>query len=203
MEFFKPTQESNEEKSVSTYNEETLDIETQNYLQEVEAELYKTAKIRSKVDGGLLFVSCQVSSVSMSWFLYSLQVSLVPCCVIASTIALLPGLITISDTFGFSISSEQWDTQIGDKPLVGIIKLGLGILTSYCGNSRIAKLETDSKFAIAQAYEQIKAHNHQNYSLTVPLDFGILTVCVLTIVGVWVKIRYFRPTTNKADEEIT
>lgn len=171
-------------------NKEYSDRETTTYLNELEAELYKSVQTRSRIDYGLLFVSCQLSSVSISWLLYSLQVSLLPICLVSALVAATPGLISVTDTFGnFSINSERWELELKEKPLAGFVKLGVGLLTAYAGNSKIIKLETDSKIAIAQAYTQIKSHQPQHYTFTLPTDSGIILVCLMGVGALVLKVR--------------
>jgi hypothetical protein len=173
-----------------------IDRETGTYLVEIEKNLYTLASTREKIDAGLLFVSCQFSSVSIAWLLYSIQVSLIPVSVIASAIALLPGLIQISDSFGFSLNSEKWELHIQQKPLAGFVKLGLGLVTSYCGTAKIIGLESQSKSQIETAYNQIE---RPAFNVSIPTDLGILAVVLLSLAGLYVKFKLF--TTKESNEK--
>ncbi|MFM6310566.1 MAG: hypothetical protein ACKPGB_20345, partial [Dolichospermum sp.] len=85
------------------------------------------------------FLACQFSSCSLSWLLFQLQVTLSIIQLASFCVSCLPGLIDVGDSFNFSISSESWEFSLGQKPLVGIVKLGIGIGVSWNGTTKISK----------------------------------------------------------------
>ena len=77
--------------------------DTARYLQYIENKLYEEIEARKRLDSGVLFLVCQLGSVSLSWFLFTLQVSIsliVATCIIC---ALLPGLIDAGESFNFEL----------------------------------------------------------------------------------------------------
>ncbi|MFM6223098.1 MAG: hypothetical protein ACKPDM_22600, partial [Dolichospermum sp.] len=113
--------------------DDTLHGETTRYLSHVESKLYADIQARKRIDSGLLFIACQFSSCSLSWLLFQLQVTLSIIQLASFCVSCLPGLIDFGDSFNFSISSESWEFSLGQKPLVGLIKLSIGIGVSWQG----------------------------------------------------------------------
>ena len=116
---------------------ENLPKETSRYLAHVEQKLYEDIIARKRIDAGLLFLACQISSCSLSWVLFQLQIALSVIQVFSAVLSLLPGLIDVGDSFNFSINSESWEFSLGEKPLVGIVKLAIGGITTWQGTSKI------------------------------------------------------------------
>ena len=138
-------------------NNNSLPPETIRYLSEVENKLYADIASRKRIDSGLLFLGCQISSCSLSWLLFHLQVTLLIIQVSSMVVSLLPGLIDIGDSFNFQISSENWKLDFGNKPIIGITKLAIGGAVSASGTSRITAEIVQTQQAIASTYNQIKA----------------------------------------------
>ena len=107
-------------------NDGQLPGETIRYLSNIENKLYADIQARKRIDSGLLFLACQFSSCSLSWLLFQLQITLSIIQLASFCISCLPGLIDMGDSFNFSISSESWEFSLGQKPLIGIIKLLIG-----------------------------------------------------------------------------
>ncbi|MFM6080376.1 MAG: hypothetical protein ACKPCI_18000, partial [Dolichospermum sp.] len=129
--------------------------ETTRYLNHVESKLYADIQARKRIDSGLLFLACQISSCSLSWLLFQLQVALTIIQVSSAVVSLLPGLIDVGDSFNFSISSDSWEFNLGQKPLIGIVKLAIGGAVSFSGTSKITAEVVQTKQAIAQTYQEI------------------------------------------------
>ncbi|MFM6684648.1 MAG: hypothetical protein ACKPH9_01180, partial [Dolichospermum sp.] len=122
--------------------------ETTRYLNHVESKLYQDIQARKRIDSGLLFIACQFSSCSLSWLLFQLQVTLSIIQLASFCVSCLPGLIDVGDSFNFSISSESWEFSLGNKPLVGLIKISIGIGVSWQGTAKISK-------EVAHTYSEI------------------------------------------------
>ncbi|MFM6670253.1 MAG: hypothetical protein ACKPJO_09010 [Dolichospermum sp.] len=120
-------------------NDGQLPGETIRYLTHVENKLYADIQARKRIDSGLLFLACQFSSCSLSWLLFNLQVTLSIIQLASFCVSCLPGLIDVGDSFNFSINSESWEFSLGQKPLVGIVKLGIGIGVSLNSTAKINK----------------------------------------------------------------
>lgn len=139
-----------------------INQDTARYLQHIEHKLYSDIQARKRIDSGLLFLSCQVSSASLAWFLFSLQISISLIIAISATIALLPGLIDCGESFNFELSSERWGIR-HDKPLVAVTKLMLGGIINWHGTSQILSEVWQSEDAIKSTYTEIRQANKDNF----------------------------------------
>ncbi|MFM6474336.1 MAG: hypothetical protein ACKPGH_12715, partial [Dolichospermum sp.] len=135
-------------------NDGQLPGETIRYLTHVENKLYADIQARKRIDSGLLFLACQFSSCSLSWLLFNLQVTLSIIQLASFCVSCLPGLIDVGDSFNFSISSDSWEFSLGQKPLVGLIKLSIGIGVSWQGTAKITKEITNTYAQINQTYQE-------------------------------------------------
>jgi hypothetical protein len=159
-----------------------LPPETIRYLSECENKLYADIAARRRIDSGLLFLSCQISSCSLSWLLFHLQVTLLIIQVSSMVVSLLPGLIDIGDSFNFQISSEQWKLDLGHKPIIGLTKLAIGGAVSASGTSKITSEILQTQQAIANTYHQIKAGEGLSFQLpniTFPLLIALAGIAIL------------------------
>ncbi|MFM6008250.1 MAG: hypothetical protein ACKPB7_34195, partial [Sphaerospermopsis kisseleviana] len=142
----------------------------------VESKLYADIQARKRIDSGLLFIACQFSSCSLSWLLFQLQVVLSIIQLASFCVSCLPGLIDFGDSFNFSISSESWEFSLGNKPLVGIVKLGIGIGVSWQGTAKISK-------EVATTYTQINA-TYNEIKISEGLSFQLPGIGTALLVGV-------------------
>lgn len=159
-----------------------LPPETIRYLTEIENKLYKDVAYRKRIDAGLLFLSCQMSSCSLSWLLFHLQVTLLIIQVSSMVVSLLPGLIDIGESFNFQISSENWKIDLGNKPIIGITKLAIGGAVSCSGTSKITSEIIQTQQAIAHTYSEIKSNEGLHLQLpniTFPLLIALGAVAIL------------------------
>jgi hypothetical protein len=159
-----------------------LPPETIRYLSEVENKLYADIAARRRIDSGLLFLSCQISSCSLSWLLFHLQVTLSIIQVSSMVISLLPGLIDIGDSFNFQISSENWKLDLGNKLIIGLTKLAIGGAVSASGTSRITSEVIQTQQAIANTYHQIKAGEGLSFqvpNIMFPLLIALAGIAIL------------------------
>ncbi len=139
--------------------------ETIRYLTHIEQKLYADIQTRKRIDSGLLFLACQISSCSLSWLLFQLQVTLAIIQVSSAVVSLLPGLIDVGDGFNFSLSSESWEFTLGQKPLIGIVKLAIGGAVSFSGTSKITAEVIQTQTAIAQTYQEIRSSEGLSFQL--------------------------------------
>ena len=159
-------------------NEETpLQGETVRYLTHIENKLYADIQARKRIDSGLLFLACQISSCSLSWLLFNLQVTLTIIQVSSAVVSLLPGLIDVGDSFSFSISSDSWEFNLGQKPLIGIVKLAIGGAVSFSGTSKITSEIIQTKQQIAQTYQEIRSSEGLSFQLP---DMGMSLLIALS-----------------------
>lgn len=142
-----------------------INQDTQRYLTHIESKLYQNIQTRKRIDNGLLFIVCQFSSCSLSWLLFELQVTLAIIQVSSTVVSLLPGLIDVGNDFNFSISSESWEFSLGNKPLIGIVKLAIGGAVSFSGTSRITAEVMQTQAAIAQTYQEIRSSEGLSFQL--------------------------------------
>jgi hypothetical protein len=161
--------------------------DTTRYLVHIENKLYADIQARKRIDSGLLFLACQISSCSLSWLLFHLQVTLAIIQVASAVVSLLPGLIEVGDSFSFSMSSDSWEIKLGEKPLIAIIKLVVGGVVSFSGTSKITSEIIQTKQAIAQTYQQIKSSEGLSFQLP---DLGISFLVLLSaiaLLGIFLK----------------
>ncbi|MBD2364773.1 hypothetical protein H6G36_26985 [Anabaena minutissima FACHB-250] len=151
--------------SILDGEETQINQDTQRYLTHIENKLYQDIQARKRIDSGLLFIACQFSSCSLSWLLFDLQVTLSIIQVFSACLALLPGLIDVGDGFNFSLSSERWEFSLGEKPLVGIVKLAIGVTVSLNGTSKITAEVMQTHEAIAQTYQEIRSSEGLSFQL--------------------------------------
>lgn len=158
----------------------TLPAETIRYLASVENKLYEDIQSRKRIDSGLLFLACQVSSCSLSWLLFQLQITLSIIQLASFCISCLPGLVDMGDSFNFSISSESWQFSLGNKPLVGIIKLSIGIGVSWQGTAKITKEINNTYSQINQTYQEIRSSEGLSFQLP---DIGLSLIIALSAIA--------------------
>lgn len=167
-------------------DQSTINQDTARYLQHIENKIYSDIEARKRIDAGLLFIACQVGSCSLSWFLFSLQLSTSVIAAISTTIALLPGLVDAGESFNFELSSERWGIK-HDKPLVAIAKLTLGGVINWHGTSQIMRDNWATESAIRTTYSEIRASNRDNfisvnYQDLLPIAGGLVAgICLLFI----------------------
>ncbi len=158
-------------------NEPALPSETARYLNHIESKLYADIAARKRIDSGLLFLACQFSSCSLSWLLFNLQVTLSIIQLASFCVSCLPGLIDFGDSFNFSISSESWEFSLGNKPLIGIIKLSIGIGVSWNGTAKISKEVASTYAEINQTYQEIRSSEGLSFQLP---DMGMSLLIALS-----------------------
>jgi hypothetical protein len=194
------TQSPNDLDNILDSEESPLPGETVRYLTHIENKLYADIQARKRIDSGLLFLACQISSCSLSWLLFNLQVTLTIIQVASAVVSLLPGLIDVGDSFNFSISSDSWEFSLGQKPLVGVVKLGIGIGVTWQGTSKITAEVVQTKQAIAQTYDKIR--NSEGLSFQLP-EMGLsllIALSGLVLLGMFKK--FSPPSIGDKDDEI-
>ena len=179
--------------------EETeLNSETARYLAHIESKLYADIQARKRIDAGLLFLACQFSSCSLSWLLFHLQISLSIIQVFSACLSLLPGLIDFGDSFRFSISSDSWQFDLGQKPLIGIIKIAIGGVVSAQGTAKITKEVFTTQENIQNTYKQIRSREGYGFQMpSVGLSLLIALLAVATV-GLFKKVQ----NTGETNEEL-
>ena len=171
--------------------------ETVRYLTHVENKLYQDIERRKRIDAGLLFIACQFSSCSLSWLLFQLQVTLSIIQLASFCVSCLPGLIDFGDSFTFSISSESWEFSLGQKPLVGVVKLGIGITTTLNGTGKISKEITNTYTQINRTYEEIRSSDGFNFQLP---DVGMTLLIALSGLALLTMFKKFSSNTNQENK---
>lgn len=164
-----------------------LSNETSRYLDHVEKNIYADITSRKRIDSGLLFIACQFSSCSLSWLLFQLQVTLSIIQLASVCLSCLPGLVDIGDSFHFSISSDSWEFSLGNKPLVGIIKIAIGGVVSWNGTTKITKEVSSTYQQINQTYQEIRSSDGFNFQIP---DIGtglLLGILVLGLLAMFKK----------------
>jgi hypothetical protein len=71
----------------------------------------------------------------------------------------------VGDGFNFSLTSQSWEFTLGNKPLLGIVKLAIGGAVSFSGTSKITAEVVQTQSAIAQTYEEIRSSEGLSYQL--------------------------------------
>jgi hypothetical protein len=171
-----------------------LPAETIRYLASVENKLYEDIAARKRIDSGLLFLACQISSCSLSWLLFQLQITLSIIQLASFCISCLPGLIDFGDSFTFSISSESWEFSLGNKPLVGVVKLAIGIATSWQGTAKISREIGSTYTQIAQTYQEIRSSEGLSFQLP---DVGLSLIIALSAIALLGISRKFFNNNNQ------
>lgn len=172
-----------------------LQGETVRYLATIENKLYQDIAARKRIDSGLLFLACQFSSCSLSWLLFNLQITLSIIQLASFCVSCLPGLIDFGDSFTFSISSESWEFSLGNKPLVGVVKLAIGIATSWQGTAKISKEVSATYTQINQTYQEIRSSEGLSFQLP---DVGLsLLIALSAIALLGVSKKFFNNNNNQ------
>ncbi|WP_071192656.1 hypothetical protein [Trichormus sp. NMC-1] len=165
-----------------------INQETARYLNHIESKLYADIQTRKRIDSGLLFLACQFSSCSLSWLLFNLQVTLSIIQVASAVVSLLPGLIDVGDGFSFSLSSESWEFSLGQKPLIGIIKLLIGGAVSMQGTSKITTEVIVTQSQISQTYSEIRSSEGLSFQLP-NVGFSLLIgLSAIALLGIFKKV---------------
>ncbi|WP_260446854.1 hypothetical protein [Nostoc sp. 2RC] len=168
--------------------QQQINQETVRYLTHIEQKLYADIQTRKRIDSGLLFLACQISSCSLSWLLFQLQVTLAIIQVSSAVVSLLPGLIDVGDGFNFSLSSESWEFTLGQKPLIGIVKLAIGAAVSFSGTSKITAEVIQTQTAIAKTYEEIRSSEGLSYQLPSMGMSLLISLVGIVLLGIIKKI---------------
>jgi hypothetical protein len=167
--------------------------ETVRYLAHIENKIYQDIERRKRIDSGLLFIACQFSSCSLSWLLFQLQVTLSIIQLASFCVSCLPGLIDFGDSFSFSINSDSWSFDLGQKPLVGIVKLGIGIGVSWNGTAKISSEIAHTYSEIAQTYSEIRSNEGLSFQLPSPGLSLLIGISCAALIGL---IKKFSNTNN-------
>jgi len=170
--------------------------ETVRYLSHIENKIYADIERRKRIDSGLLFIACQFSSCSLSWLLFNLQVTLSIIQLASFCVSCLPGLIDFGDSFSFLISSESWEFSLGNKPLIGIIKLAIGIGVSWNGTAKISKEVASTYAEINQTYQEIKSSEGLSFQLP---DIGFSLLLALSGLALLAMVKKFSSPNNQED----
>ncbi|MDM3861762.1 MAG: hypothetical protein PT118_18435 [Aphanizomenon gracile PMC644.10] len=173
-----------------------LPAETIRYLNHIENKIYADIERRKRIDSGLLFIACQFSSCSLSWLLFQLQVTLSIIQLASFCVSCLPGLIDFGDSFSFSINSDSWSFDLGQKPLVGIVKLGIGIGVSWNGTAKISKEVAHTYSEINRTYEEIRSSEGLSFQLP---DVGMSLLIGISCAALIGLIKKFSTTTNNTE----
>ncbi|MFM6224237.1 MAG: hypothetical protein ACKPDM_28435 [Dolichospermum sp.] len=168
--------------------DDTLHGETTRYLSHVESKLYADIQARKRIDSGLLFIACQFSSCSLSWLLFQLQVTLSIIQLASFCVSCLPGLIDVGDSFNFSISSESWEFSLGEKPLVGIVKLGIGVTVSWNSTAKITKEISSTYAQINETYQEIRSSEGFNFQLPSMGISLLVGLSAIALIGFFKKL---------------
>lgn len=171
--------------------------ETVRYLAHIENKIYQDIQSRKRIDSALLFIACQFSSCSLSWLLFQLQVTLSIIQLASFCVSCLPGLIDFGDSFTFSISSESWEFSLGQKPLVGVVKLGIGITTTLNGTGKISKEITNTYTQINRTYEEIRSSDGFNFQLP---DVGMTLLIALSGLALLTMFKKFSTNNNQENK---
>ena len=171
--------------------------ETVRYLTHIENKIYADIERRKRIDSGLLFIACQFSSCSLSWLLFQLQVTLSIIQLASFCVSCLPGLIDFGDSFNFSISSESWEFSLGQKPLVGVVKLGIGITTTLNGTGKISKEITNTYTQINRTYEEIRSSDGFNFQLP---DVSMTLIIALSCLALITLLKKFSSNNNQENK---
>ncbi|WP_071192607.1 hypothetical protein [Trichormus sp. NMC-1] len=175
-----------------------INQETARYLNHIETKLYADIQTRRRIDSGLLFIACQFSSCSLSWLLFNLQVTLSIIQVTSAVVSLMPGLVDMGDSFNFSLSSESWEFSLGQKPLVGLIKLIIGGAVSMQGTSKITAEIINTQSQIAQTYNEIRSSEGLSFQLP---NMGFSLLIGLGAIALIGMLKKFSSTTNNNEGE--
>ncbi|MEY3255224.1 MAG: hypothetical protein RLZZ29_355 [Cyanobacteriota bacterium] len=170
--------------------------ETVRYLSHIENKIYADIERRKRIDSGLLFIACQFSSCSLSWLLFQLQVTLSIIQLASFCVSCLPGLIDFGDSFNFSINSDSWSFDLGQKPLVGIVKLGIGIGVSWQGTAKISKEVAHTYSEINRTYQEIRSSDGFNFQLP---DMGMSLLIGISCAVLIGLIKKFSTTNNNTE----
>ncbi|MFM6532480.1 MAG: hypothetical protein ACKPIB_30050 [Dolichospermum sp.] len=162
--------------------------ETIRYLTHVENKLYADIQARKRIDSGLLFLACQFSSCSLSWLLFNLQVTLSIIQLASFCVSCLPGLIDVGDSFNFSISSESWEFSLGQKPLIGVIKLAIGVTVSWNSTAKITKEISSTYAQINETYQEIKSSDGFNFQLPSMGISLLVGLSAIALIGFFKKL---------------
>ena len=176
--------------------------ETVRYLSHIENKLYADIERRKRIDSGLLFIACQFSSCTLSWLLFQLQVTLSIIQLASFCVSCLPGLIDFGDSFSFSINSDSWSFDLGQKPLIGIVKLGIGIGVSWNGTAKISSEIAHTYSEIAQSYSEIRSNEGLSFQLPSPGMSLLIGICAAALIGLFKKFSTTNNTESNNDQNI-
>ena len=189
----------NSQEDGNPEDREDLPKETSHYLTHIERKLYDDILNRKRIDAGLLFLACQISSCSLSWVLFQLQIALSVIQVFSACLSLLPGLIDVGDSFNFSINSESWEFSLGQKPLVGIVKLAICGIATWQGTSKISLEVTETKKNINLTYQEIRDKEGLSFQLPMP-EIGVsILIALVGIVMLGIIKKSFGGTSRDND----
>ena len=132
--------------------------------------------------------------------MFQLQIALSVIQVFSAVLSLLPGLIDVGDSFNFSINSESWEFSLGEKPLVGIVKLAIGGITTWQGTSKITNSVMETRQAINKTYEEIRDAEGLSMQLPMPEIAISLLIAVVGIGLIGIIKKSVRGNNNNVEE---
>ncbi|MFM6223036.1 MAG: hypothetical protein ACKPDM_22290, partial [Dolichospermum sp.] len=88
--------------------------------------------------------------------------------------------------------------NLGQKPLIGIVKLAIGGAVSFSGTSKITSEIIQTKQAIAQTYQEIRSSEGLSFQFP---DMGMSLLIALSGVALLGIVKKFSNTNNTGDKD--
>jgi hypothetical protein len=178
----------NEEYAPQEINTSLSSIENREvadkYLKKIEADLFADIDTREKVDNFLLFMWCQLTSTSLAWILFELQMSLL-LINLCALIALLPGVIHLTNDFNVVLTKENWQVILGKSPLLALFKIGVGWGVSMAGTKKINDAHITTRAGIEQTYIEIKVlEKNRGFLDNWTMPSGLNAILLVSAIGI-------------------
>ncbi|MFM6746404.1 MAG: hypothetical protein ACKPJH_08445, partial [Dolichospermum sp.] len=87
-----------------------------------------------------------------------------------------------------------WEFSLGQKPLIGVIKLAIGVTVSWNSTAKITKEITNTYAQINQTYQEIKSTDGFNFQLP---SMGMSLLIALSGVVLLGIVKKFSNTNNR------
>lgn len=157
---------------------------SEEYIQYIKEDLYAQIELRERMASGLFFLICQVGSTSISWLLFSLQVTISIIIVFSLIVSCLPAIADIKESIEFSASSKGWEVS-AKNALPVTFKFVVGGLIGRQGIQEILLLTQKTEENINQTYAEIAKHENPN-AFVIPsnaIQLSLLVVLSVLVVG--------------------
>ncbi|MFM5890618.1 MAG: hypothetical protein ACKOQS_20415, partial [Dolichospermum sp.] len=84
--------------------------------------------------------------------------------------------------------SESWEFSLGEKPLIGVIKLAIGVTVSWNSTAKITKEISSTYAQINETYQEIRSSEGFNFQLPSMGISLLVGLSAIALIGFFKKL---------------